>query len=102
MKKIIIIAMLLTLPIMANAGEKDCSSVADFAKNIMQARQGGVPMNEVMDFIESAKDSPRVYKVMKSITIMAYEKSRYSTPSIRKRVIEDFYNDVYLTCIKSN
>jgi len=100
MKKIIIIAMLVLIPIIGNAENKNCNSMAEFAKTIMQLRQGGAPINEVMNFIESAEDKPEVYKVMKSITIMAYDTPRYSTPSIKEKTINEFYNTIYVNCIK--
>ena len=101
MKKLIMVVMLVLIPIIGNAENKNCSSMADFAKTIMQLRQEGAPINKVMNFIESTKEKkPKVYKVMKSIAIMAYDTPRYSTPSLKEKTIDEFYSTIYLNCIK--
>ena len=70
-----------------------CKADSELARTIMDARQAGVRMSDVMDHV--AGDS-----VSEQIVEMAYARSRYQNDEIRERATVDFENDVYATCIK--
>ena len=70
-----------------------CASVSELAKTTMQGRQGGAPMNKLM---ETAKGN----KLIEELIILAYDSPRYGTESMRAKSIENFRDKAYLECIK--
>lgn len=72
-----------------------CAAVGSLAEQIMEARQGGTPMSELM---EIAGDGP----ALRQLVIEAFEISRYSTPRHRERVVEDFRADAELACYRGS
>lgn len=101
-KKLFILSILIILPIFAQADDM-CKTIATVAGITMESRQKGVPMDKLLDIYKSIKDSnPQLYKAFKTLAIVAYEMPRYHTESMQKRMIEDYYNNAYLQCIKKD
>jgi len=103
MKKLILAAALISGSVMANDGEATqeqklefCKSLSQMARSIMDARQSGVEMSQM---VEMAMDND-MKSVILPVVKMAYEESRYSTPGNQEKSIQDFGNLVYSTCIK--
>jgi penicillin V acylase-like amidase (Ntn superfamily) len=98
MKAIITITMLFFLAVPAMAEEKtaheNCKSLSSLARVIMELRQMGVPMHEV---IEKAGDAP---ETVTRIAIMAYGEHMYHTESIKQQVINEFENKFFLECMR--
>jgi len=91
--------LLLTTSLLAStnavAEEKDmasCEDIAAVAESIMKNRQAGVPATKM---IELTKDTP----LFKTLTVMAYERTRYTTDEVQQRIIRDFTDDIYLECL---
>lgn len=76
-----------------------CDVIVKLAKSIMERRQEGVSMADMMDITLKLDENTR--KITKGIIIMAYDHPRYSTPEVIERTIRDFENDVYLECVKA-
>lgn len=77
-----------------------CKSAAGAAKGIMNARQRGVTMTEMMEKVVGTAD-PAVKDVARAMVISAYEKPRFDTPEYQQKAEIDFENESYLACIKS-
>ncbi len=78
-------------PLSATAEPASCESVGSLAKAAMEARQGGVALQDLM---------PSANDLTKQLLIMAYEEPAYASERGRQAAITDFQNDVYLDCIK--
>lgn len=75
----------------ANAEPASCESVGLLAKTVMEARQSGVAMQDVM---QGANELTR------QLLIAAYEQPPYVSAGAKQRAITNFQNDVYLECVK--
>ncbi len=69
-----------------------CESYSNLAKTVMTARQGGIPMSEVMNTIS---------EITKQLAITAYEKPRFTSDGYKTKSIEDFRDKAYLDCVKA-
>lgn len=72
-----------------------CESVAETAAAVMEVRQAGVPMSEVLKASDSGPNSHT-----EEFAIKAYEGPRYQTQKHIDREVQDFRNDAFLRCIK--
>lgn len=70
-----------------------CKEVAGAARKLMAARQGGVPMVELM---ELAGDNTLLQDMVKS----AFAIPAFSTDSIKQRQITEFENTHYAACLE--
>jgi len=70
-----------------------CKDISGTATSVMQARQNGVPIVEMMDI---AGDS----ELLRYIVMQAYEGPRYSTEPHKKRAEVEFSNRMFLECAK--
>ncbi|RME56036.1 hypothetical protein D6779_11365 [Candidatus Parcubacteria bacterium] len=95
MKKIALIVVSLLIASPAHAiTVKGCTSIAELAQSVMKARQVGVPMAEAFQAVGNNT-------LFQSIVIDAYEKPAFMTKSIQEKVIRDFYDKWFLSCIKA-
>ena len=76
---------------------KTCVDMAGIAKLIMEKRQQGVSM---ADMLQLNKDLS--YEALDWIVIDAYDTPRYTTDSIVQRTVTEFQNKIHLDCIKVN
>ena len=77
-----------------------CKSMSELSKIIMQKRQDGVPMSEMMEKVVNTSTQP-LRDLIRLLVISAYEKPRFNTPEIQQKTILDFENESYLTCTKA-
>lgn len=71
-----------------------CTTVANYAKEFMSARQVGVPINELLKVIGNDE-------AMRSLALEAYDRTRWSTDSQRVQAIMDFKEEIYSLCIRN-
>jgi len=77
-----------------NVGWKErCGVLAKIAAAIMDNRQSGVPMDEMMKTVGDSE-------VDMAILIAAFEKPRYKTEEYKNNAIVNFRNSIYLECVK--
>lgn len=89
-----------SFPSGAATREDFCQTVGNLAKEIMSARQAGLPMQGMMKAVDKAgvtKES----EATKLLVIAAYERPRYSTEEVKSEVITEFQNKVFLECVKA-
>jgi len=80
-----------------------CKSFSKGAGTIMEIRQAGVSMSDVMQaYVDTSQegDSPTVGRAVELMITLAYETPRYSSESIQKRQVTEFENDFFLLCFK--
>lgn len=96
-----LVLLLLAFPLQARELASDdintCEVIAEKAKSIMEVRQVGAPMQEVMDAV---KDSA-IKSLYFELVIQAYERPRYQSDEFRRRAVVDFQNEWYLSCVKA-
>ncbi len=90
MKKVLLItALLLSTPALAEDNGLDCEKVASIAGSIMDIRQHGAPMSEVRE---------KLGKPWYGIITEAYKENRWSTERNKKRAAQDFRTRYELAC----
>ena len=114
MKKFLLGIMISAVSVPAFA-EGSCETLANFAQNVMIARQNGVPLTHALQSLEKAKikftklaktkDEKQALIVtntaFKYITVEAYKTPLYSTDKYKQREVSEFSNKVYLDCLNS-
>lgn len=97
MKKLIPIALLLSLPSMAN---ETCNFVYSTAEVVMQQRQAGTSMPDFFDRIDKVyHDDKPMAKTVKGIAKLAYEERVQFSDSMKKSVVDEFANTYYVVCL---
>lgn len=71
-----------------------CESYHGLAEAIMQVRQNGGSMPQMMQITADNE-------VGKLLVREAFDQPRYSTEEVQRRTIENFANDVYAECLRS-
>lgn len=95
----LIAALLLSVPALAadfEAKDKSCKLNALMADVIMQGRQAGVEMSEVVAVFTKQGLSKEYYPMV----LAAYEHPRYTSEEIKRSTITEFKNSIYLQCMK--
>lgn len=76
-----------------------CKSVSNTARTIMNRRQNGASMSDMMDGVMNTDTPMEIKEIIKPFVIAAYEKPRFSTPEYMLKAEVDFENEAYLTCM---
>lgn len=74
-----------------------CNSVSEISSTIMQQRQAGRPMADMMQIAGKSE----LAHLVQPIIIDAYEINRYQTAEVQREEVEDFRDKWYLTCVKA-
>jgi hypothetical protein len=69
-----------------------CGKIQGLAEEVMKARQYGVKINKVL----SVSNDP----LTSNLVITAYKKPRFNGEEMKKDAIDDFGNDVFITCME--
>ena len=97
--KNLIIAAALTLSLTAFAEEAEldvCDEINNLAQSIMEARQSGVEMRQLIQIVRNNEIADFAIPII----IRAYEKPRFSVEKNKQNAIKDFQNEIYLQCIR--
>lgn len=94
--KALALTALLTTPAVADTvtDQEFCTSVSELSEAVMEGRQGGTPMSEMMRVAGSNG-------IMKSMVLEAFDHPRYSTRDVKRRTIQEFTNQWFSTCMKA-
>ena len=76
-----------------------CSASMRLAKTIMEKRQNGANIEEMMAVNQSPNKATQ--RIAQAMVISAYEHPAYSSENVKNKVINSFANDAYLACIKN-
>ena len=101
MKKTIFALSLMTAAVIgcapANAGfstpHKRCTVISNFAETIMDARQKGVPIKDLM---EKSGDN----QITAGIIRQAYDAPLWGSSEFKKQAVTEFSNDWYKSCMQ--
>lgn len=97
MKKLVLaLALSALLTLTAQAEEKPkhvCESIGDLAEVIMQKRQGGADLTEILGL---AGDNAAI----RGMVLSAYEEANYNSQQYKNKAIRDFKERFVLACYK--
>ena len=105
MKNLIIAAMMF-VPTITFAEEqkptpKDtCFAIGKMSKTIMENRQIGVPLVDMLQVPEGIEQE-NLANIVRQIIFEAYDRPKFSTKEYQIEVAEEFSNEVLLSCLKS-
>jgi hypothetical protein len=77
--------------------EELCVGLAQAGRSIMDGRQSGVSMIKLMGVANNAGE---LAPLMKNLVQDAFKSPRYETQEMKTRVIQDFEDKVYATCLQ--
>jgi len=77
--------------------EQNCLDIADSASAIMEARQGGASLLEMMEIANIEKDSGKRF-IVKTIVADSFKKPKMDDESKQKDIINEFSANYYLAC----
>lgn len=93
-KTLIAIALVLvSVPALAQ-GHSNCKVAHLLATHIMDARQKGMAMPDVMEIVATDKAATELAKI-------AYDRPRWSTKEMQSKEVADFANDAFAACVKT-
>ncbi|MGY6663206.1 MAG: hypothetical protein ACXIVO_12895 [Glycocaulis sp.] len=81
----------------AEREEDRCAALGELAQGIMQARQGGRPMSEILRATEEDRFAP-LRPVIRSMVIEAYDRPQHWTDDMKREAAQRFRNDIELMC----
>ncbi|MNV74593.1 hypothetical protein D3C71_1678280 [compost metagenome] len=88
-----------TAPLSAEDLE-ECKGFAKIARSLMNLRQDGVPMSDLMEFAMAQKD-PDLQGIFQIYVELVFEYPLYTTPDAKSRAVSEFDSFVYKGCLKS-
>lgn len=101
MKKLLLIATLLSTPVMADEDQKSleemCAAKEEVAAALMIARQKNVPAVKLMKAVK-----PELKTIMMSLIHRAYQVPAYSGQRYQNEAIAEFRSEVYLDCLMND
>jgi len=83
------------------AKDTACEQVAGLAKSMMEARQGGIAMTQVLE-VAKKMDAESGTDVGRNMVMAAFDVPRFHGEEAQARAIQDFSNDMHLSCLKSS
>lgn len=91
MKKLLIAALITAASFTANAEMASCDNIAGLARKVMEGRQRGVSIRDMMNVSKNNR-------LLKLMVIDAYKTSAFSTPKYRTKAANEFEGKWYLIC----
>lgn len=97
MKKLVLaVSVLFSASVIASDTDKvTCEQMANVASVLMDARQKGVDIVEIVDIAKKTGVVDGMMPIIKA----AYEVPEYSTPEIQRKAVRQFRERAYLTCL---
>jgi hypothetical protein len=86
----------------ASAQEDGCANMGYLAEVIMQQRQSGMTMSDMVARAEaSGEENPQILDLTRAIIIDAYSRPQYGSPEYQENAISEFRNAVELACYQN-
>ena len=96
-----IVAASFCLPIAHAQDEADpCASIGGFAEILMEKRQEGIAMSDLMKMVASAEGPQQLINIARKMVISAYEQPKYGSPEYKANAVKSFRNEWELKCYK--
>lgn len=100
MKKIFVCAAIVFAVTVSSAQANDmCDGQSKLANTIMEARQNGMPMRQMMNIVGNDGDAST--KLSRALVKAAYGVPRYHSEGMKTRIATEFSNEVYLMCLEA-
>lgn len=77
----------------ASASQDKCFELSGLVQSIMDARQRGMPMQQVLTIL---KGEPSVTPIV----IEAYKVPHFGSPQFKQRAVTEFTNEFLVTCLE--
>lgn len=81
-----------------------CVSVSEFAKSIMERRQNGESITDIIGILDKARSEhstpETIYNAANNIILKAFDKPLYSSDEYKQKAIIEFSNQTYISCMK--
>ena len=98
---ILMLALSFFLPAAHAQDEADaCASIGGFAEILMEKRQQGIAMSDLMKLVASAEGPQQLVSIARQMVIAAYEKPQYSVDANKADAVRQFRNEWELKCYK--
>ena len=97
MKKGILVILAISMAAPAAHASSVCHSISSLARATMNARQAGIPMDEIYENGED--EAPEVENIRKSLIRIAYDRPRFGTERYKIEAAEDFASEVFRRCV---
>ena len=82
--------------------EDFCTSTYELAKQIMIARQSGVPLTRLLSLVNNSQDgTPDLKNSWKEIIIESYEYPLFNGENYKQNIQKEFANKQMLRCLKN-
>lgn len=82
-------------PLHAESSSEDpCVTISRLAEKIMENRQAGIAMTDMMKIADSNE-------LIRQMIIAAYEEPRFSSDKHQRNAVMDFRNQIELVCYKA-
>ena len=76
-----------------------CEAVDRLAKSIMEARQSGAALSDMLKVLDGPNNKT-TGPFVRAVVMEAFEQPRYSTESMQQKTITEFANQQMLMCVK--
>ena len=100
MKALLVVASFITMTNVALA-KNNCEEIHHFASVMMEARQLGAPLTQILKTTETITDATSK-KWARNVILDAYEMPRFNTKKMQDNTISDFADKYALACEKGN
>jgi hypothetical protein len=97
MKVLAALVLAVTVSPALAAPEEACAGHAAFAREMMESRQAGVPITELVALVKELGDYTALNQ---EIILQAYEAPRFTTQEHQRRQITEFQDTVYVACMR--
>lgn len=98
---ILMLALSFFLPAAHAQDEVDaCASIGGFAERLMEKRQQGIAMSDLMKLVASSEGPQHLKNQARQMVIAAYERPQYSIDANKADAIQRFRNEWELRCYK--
>ena len=92
---------LLSVGIVPPCHADDCAKIEELARAIMQKRQENVSIAVMAATLDKSTESEDARRIFRAMLRDAYGQPAYNTPDFQRRAVDQFANQVYLTCDKA-
>lgn len=81
-------------------GNSQCDELSKMAGRIMDSRQSGVPINDMLSVLD--EHGGNASSILRRWTIEAYKEPLYSTDENKRIAITEFQNEAMILCIEAS
>lgn len=86
------------LPSYEQSSNDHCSSIEGLARTVMEARQRGVSMSQIMQLIQQTNPDAATLALARRMVTDAFNEPRYSTREYQQRAATDYGNTWAAVC----